>query len=269
MASNAVRSLAFDFQHEELTRLPGKGICQQKPAPDATTKNSVAAATPVGRKEHQDETPFKIVRVVAIVEVAVKTALYSFKGKQTGKLSQTDRSVMSLNHLPMCPKTSNKVMCNCVELAFGAAHTFQDEIRALYCCIVEITNHSKGNEFLLSMMIPTNLEQLRLSDGSLNGHGRFQFSYQIPAILDWPDNGKCRVFYVCAPQFQNLFGMSKGRMERLHKQRKKQICSDLAEKTTFEWRTGEGNITQTYRIGRMCFSAFRSEHWLDFVEKHH
>ena len=134
---------------------------------------------------------------------ALEAAVSCKEWPKKGKISSTDERVLDLPHLEICPKKTNKKTCHCVELAYGATTSYQDDARALYCSLIKLTDRDEGNWLLMSFMVPR-----------VNSNGKKTFAYKIPAFMD---DGRVRIFYVCAPQFCKLFGLSTKRFYKLLK----------------------------------------------------
>lgn len=169
--------------------------------------------------------------------------------RSAGKISDTDARVMKLPALGMCPRESNTKTCHCMELA-SSNQDFQHDMRALYCKVIEASNHDEGNWLLMSYMVPR-WNKLK---------GKREITFRVPLFID---DGTARIFYLCKPQFCNLFGMSTKRFYNLLR-RREAIVDSGGEASMYCW-TDNGDA---YKLGNMTYRAFRAEHWIEFMLKH-
>lgn len=172
---------------------------------------------------------------------------------QRGIISEADARVFKLPHLEMCPRKMNKKTCHCVEMGFGATRAFQDDIRALYCRVVQESNHEMGNKLLKSFMVSRE-----------DAPNRWKIAFKIPGIIF---ERRARVFYVCQPQFCKLFGISSKRFYKLIRERKEELEKSrhgVNSYLVFGWNRQE----DCYLFNGRRFAAFRSDYWIDYMLKH-
>lgn len=179
----------------------------------------------------------------------LEAALAFKEWPKKGKISLVDNRVRSLPHLEICPRKSSKKTCHCFELAYGATTSFQDDIRAMYCKVIELSDRDEGNWLLMSYMVPR-----------VNSKGEKTFAFKIPGFID---DGRVRIFYVCPPQFCKLFGLSTKRFYKLLK-RRKDVLEDGAPALYYQWTEKE----DAYILGDVTYKAFRSEYWIEDMLKH-
>lgn len=168
-----------------------------------------------------------------------------------GFISSTDLRVVVLPNLEICPNKTNEKTCHCVELSHGATTVFQDDVRRMYCRIIQETSRQVGNQFLMSMMV-VKPEQ----PGVL--------AYRIPGFTF---DGRVRMFYVCPPQFCKLFGMSTKRFYKLRRDRLLQLKEKehvSGRSIVFGWTLGG----ESYVLGGKHYDAFRADSWKDYMIKH-
>jgi hypothetical protein len=211
-----------------------------------------------GKEKHVDEIVcWNYKNTPAKIDSWLATVLQSWNGKgkarSKGKISQLDSRVMKLPHLKICPNKFNKKTCNCVEMSHGAAAAFQDDVRTMYCRVIQESSRDMGNRFLMAMMVPGTTK----SDCGL--------VFKIPGFtFDY----KVRIFYLCRPQFCALFGLSTKRLYKLIRLRKEELINSNVfagdDEILFGWQRRRG----CFIIGGTLYSAFRSEHWMEYMIRH-
>lgn len=199
------------------------------------------------------ELPVKYKNTPRFVDTWLVRSLASCaKFRDSGRISAADARVHSLPHLNLCPIKSNTRICTCVELSHGAMTAFQDDIRMLYCRVVQLASRKIGNQLLMSMMV----DRRKKTDLGL--------VFKVPGItFDF----RARVFYLCRQQFCNLFGLSSKRCYKLMKERRKQLDQhnlSIKGPQLFGWTEKE----KLFTIRGDHYLAFRSEYWIDYMVQH-
>ena len=116
-----------------------------------------------------------------------------------------------------------------MELAFGASNNHQTNIRLFLWNVLRMYGHKIGNAFLMSCMLRPFTHKFHRPDRPSKDPAtddQMHLVYKVPELplyLDVMDKdifgGECRAFFLCREQFKSLFGLTEGRLNRLHKQR--------------------------------------------------
>lgn len=185
-------------------------------------------------------------------------------------ISTTDARVFGLPPLGVCPMKMNNKTCHCMELV-SFPH-FQKDIRAFYCRVVQESSRDVGNQYLLSLIVPASSTQSAFVQGESSREFVSPLRFKIPVFLDC---GTARMFFVCAQQFQKLFGLSSKRAHNLM-HRKRELLKKMEEGPQHQlFRWSEDGMTYFIngylangQIYPIQYPAFRSDYWVDFLVEH-
>ena len=156
-----------------------------------------SVVSPTGERESYSLVSWRYRNTPTFIDSLLQNVLRRHHGgkkfRGQGEISHLNSRVMRLPHLKMCPNKNNQKTCHCVEMSHGAMVAFQDDVRTLYCRIIQQSSRQMGNKFLMELMVPSQQQ------------ANFGLRFKVPCFTF---DERVRIFYLCRSQFCALFGLS-------------------------------------------------------------